>query len=666
MTLQLLPPDIPAWKRGVKTMLGRILGGRYELIEKTGGGGMAVVYKAKCHLLNRYVAVKILRPDLVENEEFVTRFKRESQAAASLSHPNIVNMYDVGQEDDIHYIVMEYVDGMTLKEYIRKEGRLSCEEAVRIACQVCSALHHAHENNIVHRDIKPQNILISRDGTAKVADFGIARAVTSATVTMAGANVIGSVHYFSPEQAKGSYVDKKSDIYSLGIVLYEMVTGVVPFEGDSAISVALKHIQEQVTPPGELNPDIPKSIQYIIERALEKRLEDRYNDAAEMLSDLKRALKEPDGSYVKRITSDSQATRVIPRIEYERHIKDHQVTELNDIDVKNTTENEGETRVRRRGWMLTTLSVIAAAAVLFVLFMVVRTIYNQNFAIRNTEVPSIVGYDESTAREILKERGLQLTIEEWQYDESVPEGRIISQNPQEGTNVKTNSKVYVVMSSGVKMITVPDVINLSQRNAEIELENIGLKVGPIEYINSDIASGYVVKQEPSAFQDVPEGTEIRLYVSKGPEDTSVMVGKYTGITEDLAVEMIKSSNLEVGNVYREYNSEYNEGIVFRQSPHEGANVEHGRKIDIWVSLGEQQSNKKKITITLDGTDRNVRVQIIRTSDDRIIYDKEHNPKEGEIEIVIEDTGVQNYAVWIDNEYFMTKTLDFTKHERRDE
>ena len=379
-------------------MLGRILGGRYELIEKTGGGGMAVVYKAKCHLLNRYVAVKILRPDLVENEEFVTRFKRESQAAASLSHPNIVNMYDVGQEDDIHYIVMEYVDGMTLKEYIRKEGRLSCEEAVRIACQVCSALHHAHENNIVHRDIKPQNILISRDGTAKVADFGIARAVTSATVTMAGANVIGSVHYFSPEQAKGSYVDKKSDIYSLGIVLYEMVTGVVPFEGDSAISVALKHIQEQVTPPGELNPDIPKSIQYIIERALEKRLEDRYNDAAEMLSDLKRALKEPDGSYVKRITSDSQATRVIPRIEYERHIKDHQVTELNDIDVKNTTENEGETRVRRRGWMLTTLSVIAAAAVLFVLFMVVRTIYNQNFAIRNTEVPSIVGYDESTAR----------------------------------------------------------------------------------------------------------------------------------------------------------------------------------------------------------------------------------------------------------------------------
>ena len=280
-------------------MLGKILGGRYELLEKTGGGGMAVVYKAKCHLLKRYVAVKILRPDLVDNEEFVTRFKRESQAAASLSHPNIVNMYDVGQENGTHYIVMEYVDGMTLKEYIRKEGRLTSKEAVRIASQICSALHHAHENNIVHRDIKPQNILINKEGTAKVADFGIARAVTSSTVTMAGANVIGSVHYFSPEQAKGGYVDKKSDIYSLGIVLYEMVTGVVPFEGDSAISVALKHIQEQVTPPGEINPDVPKSIQYIIQRAIEKNLENRYHDAAEMLHDLSQALDlQP---YVKRI-----------------------------------------------------------------------------------------------------------------------------------------------------------------------------------------------------------------------------------------------------------------------------------------------------------------------------------------------------------------------------
>lgn len=279
---------------------------------------MAVVYKARCHLLKRFVAVKILRPELVENEEFVLRFKRESQSAASLSHPNIVNIYDVGQEGDIHYIVMEYVDGKTLKEYIREKGRLDPEEAARICIQICQALSHAHKNGIVHRDIKPQNILISRDGDVKVADFGIARAATTATVTMAGSNVIGSVHYFSPEQARGGLVSYQSDIYSLGIVLYEMVTGVVPFEGDSAITVALKHIQEKITPVRDINPEIPKSIQYIIEKATEKDISLRYKDTAELLKDLRRALKEPDGNFVSKDKDksalDEQTTQVMPPI----------------------------------------------------------------------------------------------------------------------------------------------------------------------------------------------------------------------------------------------------------------------------------------------------------------------------------------------------------------
>jgi serine/threonine protein kinase len=641
----------------VKTLLGKILGGRYELLEKTGGGGMAVVYKAKCHLLKRYVAVKILRPDLVDNEEFVTRFKRESQAAASLSHPNIVNMYDVGQENGTHYIVMEYVDGMTLKEYIRKEGRLTSKEAVRIASQICSALHHAHENNIVHRDIKPQNILINKEGTAKVADFGIARAVTSSTVTMAGANVIGSVHYFSPEQAKGGYVDKKSDIYSLGIVLYEMVTGVVPFEGDSAISVALKHIQEQVTPPGEINPDVPKSIQYIIQRAIEKNLENRYHDAAEMLHDLSQALDHPDGSYVKRISEDEQATRIIPSL--------HELEEQNSRSLNGVSPVEAQELDKRRGWVLVTFSIIAAAAVLLVLFMVVRSIYNQNFTYRDTQVPLVEGLDETEARKILKERGLLLNIEEWRHDDTVEEGKIISQHPQEGDTVKTDSMVNVVISSGIKLVPVPDVTNQSQRSAEVDLENNGFKIAQPEYISSDIASGYVVRQEPSAYQEVPEGTEVRLFISKGPEDTMTVIGKYIGLTENMAMEMIKNSKLDIGKITREYNDEYKEDIVFRQSPQPDVSVEQGRKIDLWVSMGEQPRRKKKIEIPLHGT-RNLRVQIIRTSDEEIMYDKEHNPADGKIEIILEDTGVQSYAIWIDNEYVMTQTLDFTKPERGDE
>lgn len=638
-------------------MLGKILGGRYELLEKTGGGGMAVVYKAKCHLLKRYVAVKILRPDLVDNEEFVTRFKRESQAAASLSHPNIVNMYDVGQEGETHYIVMEYVDGMTLKEYIRREGRLSSKEAVRIASQICSALYHAHENNIVHRDIKPQNILINKEGTAKVADFGIARAITSSTVTIAGADVIGSVHYFSPEQAKGGYVDKKSDIYSLGIVLYEMVTGVVPFEGDSAISVALKHIQEQVTPPGEINPDIPKSIQYIIQRAIEKDLENRYHDAAEMLYDLNRALDEPDGAYVKRISEDEQATRIIPSL--------HELENINQREYNDAKPGEEQELDKRRGWILVTFSIIAAAAVLLVLFMVVRSIYHQNFTYRDTQVPLVEGQDETAARQILKEKGLILNIEDWRYDDTILEGRIISQHPKEGDTVKTDSMVHVVISKGVKLVPVPNVVNYSQRNAEVDLENKGFKVGQPEYVSSDIASGHVVRQEPSAHLEVPEGTEVHLFISKGPEDTPAVTGKYIGLTENMALELIKTDKLDKGKITREYNDEYKEGIVFRQSPQPDDNVDEGRKVDLWVSMGEQPRLKKKIEIILNGTG-DLRVQIIRTSDDETIYDKKHNPMEGKIEIPLEDTGIQSYAIWIDNEYIGTQTLDFTKPERGDQ
>ena len=406
-------------------MLGKILGGRYELLEKTGGGGMAVVYKAKCHLLNRYVAVKILRPDLVENEEFVERFKRESQSAASLSHPNIVNMYDVGQENDIHYIVMEYVDGMTLKDYIRRKGRLSSEEAVRIACQICAGLHHAHENNIVHRDIKPQNILINKEGIAKVADFGIARAVTSSTVTMAGANVIGSVHYFSPEQARGGYVDKKSDIYSLGIVLYEMVTGVVPFEGDSAISVALKHIQEKVIPPVEINPNIPRSIQIIIERAIEKELKNRYDNAAEMLDDLNRALEEPDGAYVRRFVDDNMDTRIIPVIN--GHEKSSR---------KQGSQTEKVRKTLRQASRLGSCDHIShcCCSSFAGIFMVISSIFKQNFIVRDVPVPLMKAM---TSRQALRSSGLVLVVDERRYDTDV-EGIIF---PKQGSiKVKSESR----------------------------------------------------------------------------------------------------------------------------------------------------------------------------------------------------------------------------------
>ena len=387
-------------------MLGRILGDRYELVEKVGSGGMAIVYKAKCHLLRRHVAVKILRPELVEDEDFVARFKRESLAAASLSHPNIVNIYDVGEENGVYYIVMEYVRGKTLKEYIREKGRLDWEEAVRIASQICSALKHAHKNGIVHRDIKPQNILVSEDGTIKVADFGIARAVSSATVTVAGANVMGSVHYFSPEQARGGYVDAKSDLYSLGIVLYEMVTGCVPFEGDTAISVALKHIQERAKPPWELNPDLPKSLNDVIEKSTEKDQARRYQTAGEMLRDLQRVLREPEGDFVVRSIDSDLPTQVIEPVNFD------------------SNPNNRPVREKRSVWLKLILFIIPMVLLILLISYLGRQIYDKHFVTEDVEVPGLIGLFEDEASKMLYEKNLTLNVLERKHSDQ-EEGRII-------------------------------------------------------------------------------------------------------------------------------------------------------------------------------------------------------------------------------------------------
>jgi serine/threonine protein kinase len=314
-------------------MEGQILGNRYELIEKIGGGGMAVVYKARCKLLDRFVAVKILRPEFTNDEEFVKRFRIEAQSAASLSHPNIVSIYDVGHEGNIHYIVMEYIDGITLKEYISHEGFLKWKQAVNIAIQICSAIEQAHRNHIVHRDIKPHNILLTKDGIAKVTDFGIARAVSSSTITMVG-STIGSVHYFSPEQARGGFIDEKSDLYSLGIALYEMVTGKVPFDGDTPVAIALKHIQNQAKQPVEINKSIPKGVNDIIMRAIKKEQSQRYRTASDMLRDLYRVLKEPDGDFLVEDNTDGYPTRKIHALDEENFIQGEGQIEMHERDRK--------------------------------------------------------------------------------------------------------------------------------------------------------------------------------------------------------------------------------------------------------------------------------------------------------------------------------------------
>ena len=635
-------------------MLGRILGERYELIEKIGSGGMAIVYKAKCHLLKRHVAVKILRPELVEDESFVARFKRESLAAASLSHPNIVNIYDVGEENGVYYIVMEYVNGKTLKEYIREKERLEWEEAVRIAAQICSALKHAHKNGIVHRDIKPQNILISEDGTVKVADFGIARAVSSATVTIAGANVMGSVHYFSPEQARGGYVDEKSDIYSLGIVLYEMVTGNVPFEGDTAISVALKHIQERVKPPWELNPSIPKSLNDVIEKATEKDQAGRYQTAGEMLRDLQRVLRDPEGNFVVRNIDSDLPTQVMEPVK------------------PNANPGERPSREKRSVWLKLILFIIPMILLFILMSFLGRQIYNNHFVSEDVEVPGLIGLYEEEANRVLEEKNLALNVLERKHSNQ-EEGRIIYQDPAEGMKIKPYSVVKVIVSLGAQTVVVPNVVGYSQREAEITIENAGLRLGQHEYIDSDLPKGTVVRQSIEPDTEVVDGTEIVLVISKGPKIELVQVGEYIGLKEDIARQLIDNDNLNVGKVTKEYNDEYNEGLVFKQSPNHGDTVEKGTKIDIWVSLGPTPMYPKVLEIKLpehedqegddqEGEEPMVRVTVKKADNDQAVYDRMHSLAEGTVYVELKDRGVVKYNIYIDDELSNEITIDFTKKE----
>jgi serine/threonine protein kinase len=638
----------------VKSLLGRILGDRYELVEKVGSGGMAIVYKAKCHLLRRHVAVKILRPELVEDEDFVARFKRESLAAASLSHPNIVNIYDVGEENGVYYIVMEYVRGKTLKEYIREKGRLDWEEAVRIASQICSALKHAHKNGIVHRDIKPQNILVSEDGTIKVADFGIARAVSSATVTVAGANVMGSVHYFSPEQARGGYVDAKSDLYSLGIVLYEMVTGCVPFEGDTAISVALKHIQERAKPPWELNPDLPKSLNDVIEKSTEKDQARRYQTAGEMLRDLQRVLREPEGDFVVRSIDSDLPTQVIDPVNFD------------------SNPNNRPVREKRSVWLKLILFIIPMVLLILLISYLGRQIYDKHFVTEDVEVPGLIGLFEDEASKMLYEKNLTLNVLERKHSDQ-EEGRIIYQDPAEGIKIKPYSIVKVIVSLGPETVIVPNVVGHSQRDAEIAVENAGLKLGKHEYIDSDLPEGTVVRQSIDPNTEVVEGTEIVLVISKGPKIELVQVGDYTGLKEDIARQLIDNDKLSVGKVTREYNDEYNEGLVFRQSPDHGDTVEQDTKVDLWVSLGPIPMYPKVLEIKLPEYEGNedddqqaeevmVRVTVKKAENDQPVYDRMHSISEGVVHVELKDRGVIKYNIYIDEELLNEITIDFTKKE----
>ncbi len=566
-------------------MIGKQLGGRYEILGRVGGGGMAIVYKGLDNLLHRHVAVKVLRQQYVHDEEFIQRFRREAQAAASLSHPNVVSIYDVGQEEDIHYIVMEYIEGTTLNELIKEKAPLQVEEAVHVAIQICDALDHAHHNQIIHRDIKPHNILIGKNGRVKVTDFGIARAVTSSTITQTG-SVVGSVHYFSPEHAKGTPTGEQSDLYSLGIVMYQMLTGRLPFLGESPISVALKHLQEDVEEPRKVNPLIPQSVENIILRAMRKSTSERYRSAKDMLSDLESCLlphrrNEPKVNFLDDDELDEEKTRVMPAL------RPGQYAVVEDDDDPQPRAKETALPEKKKGWVKPLVWFVVLMALVVGMWYAVQYV-QEKLSVQRVDIPNVVDKPLAEAEKILTDSKLQVGVE-YQNDETKPKDIVIRQS-QSNMQVNAGSKIQLTVSSGPALKQMPDVTKLKLAEAKTQLLSLGFKSENIKIVQnfSDAEPETVATQTPGTDQQYanPADVKVELVVSKGRETFPMpnLIGK----TENEAKTLLRDNNLKLSKdgISRQPSYKQKKGRVIQQFPFEpNDDVTPGTEITLTVSSG---------------------------------------------------------------------------------
>ena len=601
---------------------GMFLADRYEIIEQIGTGGMADVYKAKCHKLNRYVAIKVMKSEFSQDKTFVSKFWAEAQSAAGLVNPNVVNVYDVGVENGIYYIVMELVEDITLKKYIEKRGRLPYKEAVSIAIQVANGMDAAHKHNIVHRDIKPQNIIISKEGKVKVTDFGIAKVASSATINTSAS--MGSVHYISPEQARGGYSDERSDIYSLGITLFEMLTGTVPFDGDSAVSVAVQHIQDSIPLPSQLVEGVPVSVDKIVLKCTQKKTDRRYQSAAELIVDLKKSLVMPDEDFVRM---GSAYDSVLKKDEEEYNPDDdelltestgHDLDDDNDDTDDELLENDSDKdediddeRNDKLELVMKCIGIgIAVIILMITIFVVIKLVGNGKNTAKNNktsveatavntantnssdmvEVPKVVGMTKEDAIKALNKLGLGYKAVT-QSSDTVAEDCVISQGNVGGSKVEKNSQIVLTISTGKenKEVTVPNVKGKSEQEAKEAIEAANL-VASVDYQYSDsVEAGNVIKYSPSG--SVAEGSTVTIHVSRGKKVTNVSVPNVLGMSESLASQTLDSANLKVTVKY-ETSSKAEYGTVTSQTPYSaGDSVPSGTTITIYVSHYQQTAQQ---------------------------------------------------------------------------
>ena len=538
---------------------------------------MAIVYKARDVILNRNVAVKVLRDEFTTDEEFIKRFETEAQSAARLTHANIVSIFDVGVDNGIYYIVMELIQGKTLKEIIVEEkGPLPWKWSVNVAIQIASALDMAHKNNIIHRDIKPHNIIITEDGVAKVTDFGIAKAVSNSTITAFG-TTIGSVHYFSPEHARGGYTDAKSDIYSLGVVMYEMLTGRVPFDADTPVSVALKHMQEEPVEPKEINPNIPESINKIIMKALKKDPMQRYQTSMELLLDLKQALKNPAGDFVEEEYDATARTQKIQTDRYGNVVEENKKTKQEKSGFKSFVKKHKK------------LSVFLGLVILFFLAFGGTMLFLNLTNPKEVDLPNVVGLSKEEAQAQIEQAKLKYEVDQEEYNKEVPEGFIISQDPPYSDkyhSVKQGSIVKVVISKGTQKATVPKVVGMKKDEAIETLEKANLKAEVVEETSKTVEAGYVISQEIEENTEVSAGDSIKIHVSTGTGIKQVTMISVVGKTEEQAKSELEGIGLKVTIGYEE-NTSKDSGIVLKQSIDPGKVIDEGTTVSITVNKVEE-------------------------------------------------------------------------------
>jgi len=628
---------------------GTLLAGRYEIVGRIGAGGMSNVYKAKDQKLNRYVAIKVLKPEYSTDATFVKKFRVEAQSAAGLSHPNIVNVYDVGEEKGIHYIVMELVQGITLKHYIERKGQLDIREVLNISVQIASGMGAAHANRIIHRDIKPQNVIMSRDGKVKVTDFGIAKAADSTTVTT---NAAGSVHYISPEQARGGYSDEKSDIYSLGITMYEMVTGEVPYDGENNVAVALQHIQGNMTSPRQINPDIPRSVEHIILKCTQKKPDLRYNSAKELIMDLRRALAEPDGNYVvigaaaaagaagvaagvgdsttvvmdeqdveklrqaglnkkgpkagEKLTAEERRRRQLEEEEreYEEYDDHHARKKAKRQEVVSKQDDDDDDDVNPAlDKTMMIFGIVGAVIIVIVIFFIIGRasgLFGGTNTTKATEtssgnistessqvtVPDCSDMTQEAAIALLEENELDYKVQE-KEDDSVDKGKVINQTPEANAKVDKGTIITLFISKGNESAEMPDLKEMSLDAAKSQLEGMGLKVKVTNEFHDTIEENHVIRTSPETGKTVKLGATVTLYVSKGKETKTVTVPDLSPYTYDEAVYALNSVGLKVGDVSEEYSDYVDENYVTWQGVDAGSEVAEGTTVNFGISKGQR-------------------------------------------------------------------------------